>query len=327
MRKTFGLAMAVVAAVLAMLFAGAATPSATATVHSSQPAKELTLDLGDKITLKLVPIPPGKFLMGSPETEKDRVTDETQHEVTISKSFFMGMTHVTVDQFAAFVKDSSYKTEAEKEGNSFGFDIKDGQLNFNQVAGCSWRNPGFEQKGDHPVVQVSWNDAQVFCGWLSKKSGKSVVLPTEAQWEYASRAGSKAAYAWGDNPDDGKIWANGADQSLKRKVPNMPTGMMYFSWDDGFVFTSPVGTFKANAFGLQDMTGNAFQWCQDYLGGYKKGADTDPIGAPTGVLRVMRGGSWDGTPKVCRSARRIMNLPTGRASDVGFRVVVAADVN
>ena len=119
--------------------AGAAQPDAPAT----QPAKELTLDLGDGVSLKLVQIPAGKFLMGSPETEKDRNKDETQHEVTISKPFYLGITHVTVDQFAAFVKDSGYKTDAEKKGRSVGFEIKDGNAVFGWMNGCSWRKPSF----------------------------------------------------------------------------------------------------------------------------------------------------------------------------------------
>ena len=115
-------------------------------------------------------------MMGSPETEKDRGQDEVQHEVTINKAFYMGITHVTVDQFAAFVKDSGYKTEAEKDGYSVCAEILDGKIGFGRVDGCSWRNPSFDQKGDHPVVQVSWNDTKAFCDWLSMKSGKTVQV-------------------------------------------------------------------------------------------------------------------------------------------------------
>ena len=181
--------------------------------------KELTLDLGDKVTLKLVRIPAGKFLMGSPETEKDRSTDEVQHEVTISKPFYMGVTHVTVDQYAAFAEGTGegYKTDAEEEGNSAGIEIKAGKLGCRVWPDARGALSSFDQKGDHPVVQVSWNDAQAFCDWLSKKSGKTVCLPTEAQWEYACRAGTTTAYPWGDNPDDGKGWANCADQSLQEE--------------------------------------------------------------------------------------------------------------
>jgi formylglycine-generating enzyme required for sulfatase activity len=276
--------------------------------------------------MKLVQIPAGKFTMGSPETEKDRFNDEPQHEVTISKPFYMGVTHVTVDQFAAFVKDSGYKTEAEKDGWTFGFEIKDGKIGFKKMDGCSWRKASFDQKGDHPVVQVSWNDAKAFCDWLSKKSGKTVVLPTEAQWEYACRAGTKTAYPWGDNPDDGKGWANAADQSIKKKIPNQK-GWTFFSWDDGYVFTSPVASFKANAFGLYDMNGNAWQWCQDRYGDYEKGAATDPTGAATGALRVLRGGSWIDDPWSCRSAVRGGDAPGSRYDYIGFRVAVAAGVD
>lgn len=274
--------------------------------------------------MKLALIPAGKFMMGSPVTEKDRDKDETQHEVTISKPFYMGITHVTVDQFAAFVKDSGYKTDAEKEGWSVGLEIKDGTLTLKKVDGCSWRNPSFDQKGDHPVVQVSWNDARAFCGWLSKKSGKTVVLPTEAQWEYACRAGTQTAYPWGDNPDDGEGWANCVDQSLKKKLPNGTEAWTFFNWDDGFVFTSPVASFKANTFGLHDMIGNAWQWCQDRYGDYEKAAATDPAGADTGGRRVLRGGSWHFNPWDCRSGFRLGSFPVLRFGYYGFRVVVSS---
>ena len=326
MMKNIGMAMLA----LGILFAAACNDSKDSTAQAQQPgaggaakAKELTLDLGNKVMLKLVQIPAGKFLMGSPDGEKDRNKDEVQHEVTISKPFYMGVTHVTVDQFAAFVKDSGHKTDAEKDGWSIGLEIKDGTIDIKKVDGCSWRKPSFDQKGDHPVVQVSWNDAKSFCEWLSKKSGKTVVLPTEAQWEYSCRAGAKTAYPWGDDPDAGKGWANAADQSLKKKLPNAPATLTFFSWDDGFVFTSPAGSFKANAFGLYDMTGNAWQWCQDRYGDYEKGAATDPTGADTGSLRVLRGGSWGDYPWFCRSATR-WNIPGTRGDYFGFRVAVLA---
>lgn len=326
--KTLGIAMAAIGTALAIMLAGAAAPSAPTTAPASQPAKDLTLDLGDKVSLKLVLIPAGKFLMGSPESEKgrDRI-DETQHEVTIGSPFYMGVTHVTVDQFAVFAKNSEYRTDAEKEGKAEAVEIKDGKLTAALAAGCSWRNTGFEQKSDHPVVQVSWNDATAFCGWLSKKSGKTVTLPTEAQWEYACRAGSTTAYPWGDNPDDGKGWANCADQSLKQMLPNQPD-LAAFKWDDGFVFTSPVGSFKPNAFGLYDMTGNAMQLCQDHPGNFGKGLAWDPTGAATPDLRALRGSSWNSSPELCRSANRAGGVREDRHSfSVGFRVAVTVGVN
>ncbi|NLX12796.1 MAG: formylglycine-generating enzyme family protein [Phycisphaerales bacterium] len=316
--------------------AGEASPStqpsgAPGREPSATPRREHTLDLGNGVTLKLVEIPAGKFLMGSKFSAEEVArryggeagwyqNEHPRHEVTISKPFYMGVTPVTVDQFAAFVKDSGYRTDAEKFGWSFGVEIKNGEANFPRVDGCSWRNPGFDQKGDHPVVHVSWNDAGAFCEWLSKKSGKTVALPTEAQWEYACRAGTTTAFPWGDDPDDGKGWANAADQSLKKKLPKREC----FSWDDGFLFTSPVGHFKANAFGLYDMIGNVFEWCQDRFGDYDKGPVTDPTGVDTGGLRVLRGGCWIIHPMYCRSAGRSLRLrrvPGHRLIDVGFRVV------
>jgi formylglycine-generating enzyme required for sulfatase activity len=244
--------------------------------------------------------------------------------VTISKPFYMGVTHVTVDQFAAFVKDSGYKTDGEKDGWSSGFEIKDGKLDFKKVNGCSWRNPSFDQKGDHPVVQVSWNDAKAFCDWLAKKSGKTVFLPPEAQWEYACRAGTRTAHPWGTAPDAGKGWANCADQSLKKKIPNAPAVWDFFSWDDGYVFTSPCGSFKANAFGLYDMIGNAWEWCSDwYADSYANADTTDPIGPASGMERATRGGSWFSDPNFCRSAYRFRIAPGIRGSYIGFRVSLA----
>ena len=291
--------------------------------------RALTLKLADGVEMKVVRILPGKFVMGSPADEKGHDEDERQLDVTISKPFYMGQTHVTVDQFAAFVKDTGYETDAEKAGSSLGFEIHT-SLGFllRVVDGASWRNPSFDQKGDHPVVQVSWNDATAFCDWLSTKSAKTVRLPTEAEWEYACRAGTKTAYPWGDNPDDGKEWANCADQTLKKKLPYAPARLPFFSWEDGFAFTSPAGTFKANAFGLHDMIGNAWQWCADWYGDYDKGAVVDPTGANVSERRVLRGGSWLAASAACRLAVRGKDDPTGRHSDdCGFRVVVSASID
>jgi formylglycine-generating enzyme required for sulfatase activity len=240
--------------------------------------------------------------------------------------------HVTVDQFAAFAIDSGYKTDAEKDGWSYCTGLSIGSSSTEKTNGVSWRHPNFDQKGDHPVVHVSWRDAQAFCDWLSKKCGKTVRLPTEAQWEYACRAGTTTAYPWGDNPDDGQGWDNVADQSLKTKFPN--TLGSFFSWDDGFVFTSPVAHFRPNGFGLYDLNGNVWQWCQDCYGDYEKGAATDPTGAKemvtgawasvTGGLRVVRGGAWAGAPQLCRSANRHAGgAPDCRVDYYGFRVAVA----
>jgi formylglycine-generating enzyme required for sulfatase activity len=177
-------------------------------------------------------------------------------------------------------------------------------------------------------VQTTWNDAQAFCGWLANKSGRAAGLPTEAQWEYACRAGTTTAYPWGDDPDAGKGWANCADRRLKSLTVNDTQANYYFGWDDGFAFTSPVGSFTPNAFGLCDMLGNAMQWCQDVRGDYDTGAVTDPVQAATAKngagRRVVRGGSWvDGLPD-CRAAYRFEFKPDYRDECSGFRVAATA---
>jgi len=325
MMKLLTIAMLVLAGAWWTLSPGAAA-AAPETAPATQGAKELTLDLSSKVTLKLVQIPAGTFLMGSPDTEANRANDEAQHEVTISKPFYMGVFPVTVDQFAAFIQDSGYKTDAEKDGGSIGVEIRKGDIIVKRMEGISWRNLSFDQKGDHPVVQVSWADATAFCDWLSKKTGKKVCLPSEAQWEYARRAGSKAAYPWGDNPDEGKGWGNCADLGLQRRLPNVTTDWKCFNWDDGFIYTSPVGTFKPNAFGLYDMFGNVWQWCSDRYGDYDEaGAATDPTGPDSGGLHVLRGGSWFNDPAFCRAASRRSGDPAYRRDGDGFRVIVTAD--
>jgi formylglycine-generating enzyme required for sulfatase activity len=322
--------------VLAFVWCAQAGGVAT-TQPTSQPAKEIKLDLDNNVSLQLVLIPGGKFLMGSPEAERGRRKNEVQHAVTISKPFYMGVTPVTVSQFAAFVKDSGYQTDAEKDGKSSGVEFKNGKLiTYKQspkmkngrlsppkkTAGLSWRDPSFDQKGGHPVVQVSWNDACAFCEWLSKRTGMTVALPTEAQWEYACRAGTKTACFWGDDPAGCQGWANVADQSLKRMLPSDPENSCV-AWDDGFVFTSPAGSFKANAFGLFDMIGNVAQWCKDRYGDYGTEPATDPMGGIAGNVHIVRGASWNSFSQgdfrsACRSACFATNYRNER---YGFRIV------
>lgn len=231
------------------------------------PAKS-ELALGNGVSLPLVLVPAGTFRMGSPIAEKEREADETPHQVTLTRAFYLGATHVTVDQFAAFVRDSGYTTDGERAGQSTDFSISDGRFQFLRDRSGSWRETSYEQTGRHPVVHVSWNDAKAFCAWLSRRTKRTAFLPTEAQWEYAARAGTTTAYPWGDNPNDGKGWINGADGSLKTRLltDSRLADMEFFTWDDGFVFTSPAGSFRPNAFGVYDMTGNVWQWVEDLYG-------------------------------------------------------------
>jgi formylglycine-generating enzyme required for sulfatase activity len=327
--KAIALVMLTIVLVGAAVGLGTRTPatarSPAAATSASVPAPapagaDLVLELGGHVTMKLARIPAGKFVMGSPATEEYRGNDEVQHEVTISRPFYMGITHVTVDQFAAFVAASGYRTDAEKAGASTDNTIANGDIAFAMIRGISWRKPGFAQGGDHPAVQISWNDAMAFCKWLSEKSGQSVTLPTEAQWEYACRAGTQKAYPWGDNPEDGNGWGNYADQHLYVLIPKA-SGFTFFDWDDGYTFTAPAGHFRANAFELYDMTGNAWQWCLDRFGPYGK-AGMDPEGPARGAERVQRGGAWSRGPNLSRVASRRGEVPDSRRGTSGFRVVV-----
>ncbi len=278
-------------------------------------------EITNSIGMKLVLIPAGKFLMGSPKDEKGRDEDEAQHEVEITKPFYLGTYTVTLGQFRAFVKDAGYQTAAEKDGQGgWGYNAETKKFE-GRKPHYNWKNPGFAQMDDHPVVNVTWNDAVAFCDWLSKKEGKTYRLPTEAEWEYSCRAGTKTRFYSGDDDDSLKAVANIADASFKEKFP---AGNWAASWDDGYPFTAPVDKFKPNAFGLYDMLGNVWQWCADWYGEdyYKKSPGQDPQGPGAGVFRVLRGGSFDCGPRDCRSADRDRIAPSGLGFNRGFRVVL-----
>ncbi len=166
---------------------------------------------------------------------------------------------------------------------------------------------------------MTWNDAQKFCEWLSKKEGKTFELPREAEWEYACRAGTTTRYWCGDAEESLKGNANVADAALKHEHP---TAKETLSWDDGYPFTSPVGKFNANPWVLFDMHGNVWQWCLDYHGMYQEGYSKDPKGPDSGGSRILRGGSWGSNPGNCRSAHRFSLAPGDRRDDIGFRVVL-----
>ena len=238
----------------------------------------------------------------------------------ITKPFYLGTYHVTRGQFRQFVTDTGYKTDAEKgeKPGAFGWDPDKKEFGFNEK--YSWRNAGFEQTDEHPVVNVSWNDAVAFCKWLSRKEGKTYRLPTEAEWEYACRAGTTTRYYSGDDPETLAKVGNVADAAAKAKFPDWKYTIKA---SDGYVFTAPVGKFKPNAFGLYDMHGNAWQWCADWYGAeyYAASPADDPTGPDSGDDRVLRGGSWFDGPDVSRSASRFGITPDDRFDFcTGFRV-------
>jgi formylglycine-generating enzyme required for sulfatase activity len=326
---------------VALVVAVAVGSCATATAAEPKPAptKQITNSIGVKLTL----VPSGEFKMGSGESAEataaffdktygpdgigdDRFEDEhPRHRVWITRAFYLGTYHVTRGQFRRFVKETAYITGAEKgEQPALGWVPAREDLVGN--AKFSWRNPGFEQTDDHPVVIVSRDDALAFCEWLSRKEGRTYRLPTEAEWEYACRGGTTTRYSSGDDPETLAKVANVADATIRAKFPKWKHPPIKAS--DGYMFTSPVGSFKPNAFGLYDMHGNAWQWCADRYSSdyYAKSPVDDPSGPHELDLTalfdgfVVRGGSWREGPLYARSAARDSHFSRESFGNVGFRV-------
>jgi formylglycine-generating enzyme required for sulfatase activity len=218
-------------------------------------------EVGKNINLEMVLIPAGKFMMGSPVSEKNHKKDETEYEVTLTKPYYIGKYEVTQEQWQ------------EVMGN----------------------NPSKIKGAKLPVTDVSWKDCQEFIKKLNAKTNGGYRLPTEAEWEYACRAGTSTAYSFGDSLKDSD--ANIKGDSIEE-----------------------VGSYKPNAFGLYDMHGNVWEWCEDWYGDYPEGAVTDPKGPATGDSRVLRGGSFGSNDSTTRSSIRYDSTPPLRGSDDGFRL-------
>jgi len=281
----------------------------------------------NSIGMKLTLIPAGEFMMGSDGTDRDAFEDEfldraagkkEKHRVRITRPVHLGVTEVTRGQFRRFVNEASYRTEAEKHGKG-GWGWNEETKKFEQNPRYTWQNAGFEQTDDHPVVNVSWNDAVAFAQWLSRKEGKSYRLPSEAEWEYACRAGTTARYTCGDDPEDLATVGNVADGTAKEKHPDWRA----IAARDGYIYTAPAGRFGRNAFGLFDMHGNVWEWCSDGYSAdyYKQSPVDDPPGALEASYRVTRGGCWRDEPRRARSAVRDGYPPGLQGSYLGFRLV------
>ncbi|HJV88531.1 MAG TPA: formylglycine-generating enzyme family protein [Noviherbaspirillum sp.] len=315
---------------------------------SSAQADDARQAIENSLDMKFVLVPAGEFMMGSdespqalakayPQYDPHRFTllsDEAPvHKVRITKAFYMGQYEVTVGQFRRFLQESGYKPESEADGTGgYGFNrdydpskTKRGDAFEGRDPKYSWRNPGFPQGDDHPVVNVTWNDAVAMAKWLSTREGKHYRLPTEAEWEYAARAGTRTRYYSGDDPQSLVKIANTFDVDTKKDWPK---------WDvyalkahDGFEFTAPVGSFAPNAFGLYDMLGNAWEWCADWHDDnyYARSPVDDPQGPESGSVRVRRGGSWHTWSFYARASFRNWNTPQTRYTLVGMRLVREAD--
>ena len=313
------------AALAALTAVGSLTVATAEEPKEVDGKKQITNSIGMKLTL----IPAGEFMMGSRESAEDtaaffrepygvdfQTTDffkdeHPLHRVRITRPFYLGTYQVTRGQFRQFVNDTGYKTDSERGDmpGAWGWDAEKRKFVFSKD--YSWRNAGFKQTDEHPVLNMSWNDAMAFCQWLSRKEGRTYQLPTEAQWEYACRAGTTTRYSSGDNPETVVRVGNVADAAFRATFPDR-------KWttkaSDGHVFTAPVGSFRPNAFGLYDMHGNAWEWCSDSYRGkyYAASPEDDPKGPRTANCRVVRGGSWYNGPSACRSAKRFWRSPDNR---------------
>lgn len=311
---------------------------------SGEPTSAPRTVIENSLGMKFVLVPAGEFLMGSdelpealartfPQYERRRfeqLADEAPvHTVRITRPFFLGQYEVTVGQFRRFLAESGYMPESVADGTG-GYGYNPGYDPAKTTRGdafegrepkYSWRNPGFTQGDEHPVLNVTWNDAVAMARWLSEKEGMAYRLPTEAEWEYACRAGVRARYFNGDDPR----WLNRIANTFDADAAaNWPAWSGYaIESHDGYAFTAPVGSFAPNALGLYDMIGNAWEWVSDwYDERYYAGSPTnDPAGPAAGNVRVRRGGSWHTWPLYTRCSFRNWNTPETRYTLLGMRLL------
>lgn len=276
----------------------------------------------------MISLPPGSYYMGVLPGEEEREgigaelrgRSDPRRPVRIEYAFSIGRYEVTVEQFAAFIQATGYQTGSSCWGLQPGG-------RYVEQRGLDWRNPGFPQTVRDPVVCVSWADVRAYIDWLGRITGKAFYrLPSEAEWEYAARAGSAQARYWGDGPDGACQHANVADLSAAARYNFTTTPQNIFMCSDNHPYTAPVGQFRANRFGLHDMLGNAWEWTGDCWGddlnrAPLNGAYRGSQGYPGDCAkRVIRGGSFSFHPKYVRSATRFWGYWGYRHDSVGFRV-------
>lgn len=265
--------------------------------------------------------PPGFPEFSKP---KDYSAEGPVHRVKITKPFYLGVLEVTKGQFRRFVAASHYLTDAEKDGKG-GWQWVQQAETLVQKPEFNWQSDP-QQGEDEPVVNVSWNDAKAFCDWLSAEEGKPYRLPTEAEWEYACRAGADTRFYGGDNEAAllkiGNVRGFRLELVSETKQKGFTHTRMAPRPKDGYAFAAPGGRFRPNGFGLFDMTGNVSEWCADWFDGayYATSPAQDPAGPANGATRALRGGGWDSAPVRARSAFRSGAAPTDRFGSIGFRV-------
>ena len=261
---------------------------------------------------EVVVVASGSFMMGSPGGEDGRDDDEDPvHRVRIVEPFAVGVMEVTRGEFGRFVRETGHSTGNACRTHEGG--------EWKERSGRSWRIPGFSQADGHPVVCVSWEDAQSYVRWLSGETGKRYRLLSESEWEYVARGGTRTSRHWGDRASDACQYANVADRSAKEKY----TRWAIHECRDGYVHTAPTGSFVANPYGLHDALGNVWEWVEDCWHDDYDGAPTDGSAWTSGggcSRRVLRGGSWGNSPGFVRSANRSGSPSGNRDSLVGFRV-------
>lgn len=252
--------------------------------------------------------------MGSPPTESGRFDDEGPvHEVAIARPLAVMRAPVTVAQFERFASATALSPRGD-------CNVWNEKGDWHKVEARNWRDPGFLQKDNHPVVCISWDEGQAFANWLSARTGRRYRFLSEAEFEYVARAGTSLAYPWGADGERFCAYGNGFDQTAARGHADWEAP----ACDDGFAFTAPVDRFPPNKFGLFGMTGNAFQWVEDCFvpGGYAGApADGGARQASPCKARAIRGGSWANGPRGLRLAMRDRDPQDSRYANISIRLV------
>ena len=269
---------------------------------------------------EMVVVPAGAFRMGCASDDCDD-DEKPAHDVAIRGDFALGRYEVTVGEFRSFVEATGYRTDAEKDAGRGcrTVEIMD-RTEWGSTPGRNWRNLEYPVRDAQPVTCVSWNDAKAYARWLARETGAAYRLSSEAEWEYAVRAGSsRTRYYFGDAAERLCDYGNVADQT---PLPNGSRWTNRAECSDGAVYPATVGSYRPNVFGLYDMHGNVLEWTEDCWNGSYAGAPSDGSAwlLRDCAKRVLRGGSWVDDPRLLRAAKRYKSASGNRDLIIGFRV-------